>query len=153
MYAIRSYYAQWQAYLVNHAVGHLLGESHQNCAKQGKPAPVMMPQGADLKRRTKMGDEIYLLTTYTPVIDHEGEIIKILSLENDITEQVKMEETLKESKDELGIKLEEAKKEVMEQFKEVEAIKIRTEKTLEGALDAIITMDKNGKIDFFNEAA
>lgn len=34
----------WQAYLVNHAIGHLLGESHQDCQKKGKPAPVMMPQ-------------------------------------------------------------------------------------------------------------
>ena len=106
-----------------------------------------------VKRRTKMGDEIYLLTTYTPVIDHEGEIIKILSLENDITEQVDMEEELKRSKDELGIMLEEAKKEVTEQFKEIEAVKIRNEKTLEGALDAIITTNKDGIVEFFNLAA
>ncbi len=106
-----------------------------------------------VKRRTKTGDEIYLLTTYTPVIDHEGEIIKILSLENDITEQVKMEEALKRSKDELGIMLDEAKKEVTEQFKEVEAVKIRNEKTLEGALDAIITTNKEGQVEFFNAAA
>jgi len=100
-----------------------------------------------------MGDEIYLLTTYTPVIDHEGEIIKILSLENDITEQVTMEEELKRSKDELGIMLEDAKKEVTEQFKEIEAVKIRNEKTLEGALDAIITTNKDGIVQFFNMAA
>ncbi|MCU4163234.1 PAS domain S-box protein [Carboxylicivirga caseinilyticus] len=106
-----------------------------------------------VRRRTKMGDEIYLLTTYTPVIDHEGEIIKILSLENDITEQVAMEEELKRSKDELGIMLEEAKKEVTEQFKEIEAVKIRNEKTLEGALDAIITTNKDGILEFFNLAA
>ncbi|MBK3516265.1 PAS domain-containing protein [Carboxylicivirga marina] len=106
-----------------------------------------------VRRRTKMGDEIYLLTTYTPVIDHEGEIIKILSLENDITEQVKMEEELKHSKDELGVMLEEAKKEVTEQFKEVEAVKIRNEKTLEGALDAILTTNKDGIVEFFNAAA
>ncbi|WP_439181997.1 PAS domain S-box protein [Carboxylicivirga taeanensis] len=106
-----------------------------------------------VRRRTKMGDEIYLLTTYTPVIDHEGEIIKILSLENDITEQVNMEEELKRSKDELGIMLEEAKKEVTEQFKEIEAVKIRNEKTLEGALDAIITTNKDGIVEFFNAAA
>jgi PAS domain S-box-containing protein len=106
-----------------------------------------------VRRRTKMGDEIYLLTTYTPVIDHEGEIIKILSLENDITEQVKMEEELKHSKDELGVMLEEAKKEITEQFKEVEAVKIRNEKTLEGALDSIITTNKNGVVEFFNAAA
>ena len=41
--------AQWQAYLVNHALGHLLGESHQGCSKQGRPAPVMMSQEGDLK--------------------------------------------------------------------------------------------------------
>ncbi|MCB0910163.1 MAG: DUF3152 domain-containing protein [Propionibacteriaceae bacterium] len=41
--------AQWQAYLVNHVVGHLLGESHQDCSKQGRPAPVMMPQEAGLR--------------------------------------------------------------------------------------------------------
>lgn len=106
-----------------------------------------------VKRRTKTGKEIYLLSTYTPVIDHEGEIIKILSLENDITEQVKMEEELKRSKDELGIMLEEAKNEVTEQFKEIEAVKIRNEKTLEGALDAIITTNKEGIVEFFNMAA
>ncbi len=106
-----------------------------------------------VRRRTKMGDEIFLLTTYTPVIDHEGEIVKILSLENDITEQVTMEEELKHSKEELGIMLEEAKKEITEQFKEVEAVKIRNEKTLEGALDAILTTDKEGIVQFFNVAA
>ena len=106
-----------------------------------------------VKRRSKMGDEIFLLTTYTPVVDHEGEIIKILSLDYDITEQVAMEEELKKSKDELGVMLDEAKKEVMEQFKEMESVKIRNEKTLEGALDAIITTNKEGIVDFFNVAA
>lgn len=40
--------ASWQAYLVNHGVGRLLGEKSQDCAKKGKPAPVMMPQAEDL---------------------------------------------------------------------------------------------------------
>lgn len=106
-----------------------------------------------VRRRNKMGDEIYLLSTYTPVIDNEGEIIKILSLENDITEQVKMEEALKRSKEELGLMLEQARNDVKEQFKEVEAVKIRNEKTLEGALDAIITTNNLGIIEFFNLAA
>jgi len=106
-----------------------------------------------VRRRNKAGEEIYLLSTYTPVIDNEGEIVKILSLENDITEQVKMEEELKRSKEELGILLEVAKNEVKEQFKEMEAVKIRNEKTLEGALDAIITTNKLGILEFFNAAA
>lgn len=106
-----------------------------------------------VRRRTKMGDAIYLLTTLTPVMDNEGGIIKILSLDYDITEQVKMEEALKNSKDELGLMLEQARNEVKEQFKEIEAVKIRNEKTLEGALDAIITTNKEGIIEFFNVAA
>ncbi|NPA36451.1 MAG: PAS domain S-box protein [Chlorobi bacterium] len=106
-----------------------------------------------VRRRTKMGDAIYLLTTYTPVMDNEGNIVKILSLDYDITEQVKMEEELKKSKEELGIMLEQARNEVKEQFKEIEAVKIRNEKTLEGALDAILTTNKDGIIEFFNLAA
>ncbi len=106
-----------------------------------------------VRRRTKMGDTIYLHTTLTPVMDSEGEIIKILSLDYDITEQVKMEEVLENTKDELGYKLEQARNEVKEQFKEIEAVKIRNEKTLEGALDAIITTNKEGVLEFFNAAA
>jgi PAS domain S-box-containing protein len=106
-----------------------------------------------VKRRTKTGDAIYLLTTYTPVMGHDGEIVKILSLDYDITEQVKMEEELKKSKEELGKMLEQARNEVKEQFKEIEAVKIRNEKTLEGALDAILTTNKEGIVEFFNAAA
>lgn len=106
-----------------------------------------------VRRRTKPGNEIYLLSTYSPVVDHNGEIIKILSLENDVTETVKMEEALKHSKDELGRMLEDARNEVKAQFAEVEAVKIRNEKTLEGALDAIISINNDGVVDFFNAAA
>lgn len=38
----------WQAFLVNHAVGQLLGEKPAGCPKKAKPAPVMMPQAGDL---------------------------------------------------------------------------------------------------------
>jgi len=106
-----------------------------------------------VKRRTKLGEEIFLLTTYTPVVDNAGEIVKILSLENDVTEQVYMEEQMKRSKDELGLMLEQARDEMKEQFKEIEAVKVRNEKTLEGALDAIVTINKEGILEFFNEAA
>ncbi len=106
-----------------------------------------------VRRRTKAGQEIYLLSTYSPVIDHNGNILKILSLENDVTDQVKMEDELMRSKDELGLLLEQARNEMKEQFKEIEAVKIRNEKTLEGALDAIITTNQDGVVEFFNAAA
>lgn len=41
--------ADWQAYLANHGVGHLLGNKHLGCPKKGQPAPAMMPQAGDLK--------------------------------------------------------------------------------------------------------
>lgn len=106
-----------------------------------------------IRRRTKLGEEIFLLSTFTPVMDSEGEIIKILSLETDVTEQVTMEEQVRLAKDELGIRLEEAKNEVKEQFKVLEQSRLRNEKTLEGALDAIVTINKFGIIEFFNAAA
>lgn len=106
-----------------------------------------------LRRRTKLGEEIFLLSTFTPVMDSEGEIIKILSLEIDVTEQVRMEEQVKNAKDELGIRLEEAKNEVKEQFKVLEQSRLRNEKTLEGALDAIVTINNDGTVEFFNLAA
>lgn len=106
-----------------------------------------------LRRRTKLGEEIFLLSTFTPVVDSEGEIIKILSLETDVTEQVRMEEQVRNAKDELGIRLEEAKNEVKEQFKVLEQSRLRNEKTLEGALDAIVTINNDGIIEFFNVAA
>jgi hypothetical protein len=40
--------ADWQAYLVNHGLGVLLGESAATCPKKAKPAPVMMPQAENL---------------------------------------------------------------------------------------------------------
>jgi len=40
--------AEWQSYLVNHGLGHLLGEDEAKCPKKAKPAPVMMPQAGDL---------------------------------------------------------------------------------------------------------
>ena len=39
----------FRRYLVNHAIGLQLGEKKASCKAQGKPAPVMAPQGADLK--------------------------------------------------------------------------------------------------------
>lgn len=39
----------FRRYLVNHAVGSYLGEDAASCKKAGRPAPVMAPQGDDLK--------------------------------------------------------------------------------------------------------
>ncbi|MCW3159194.1 DUF3152 domain-containing protein [Micropruina sonneratiae] len=40
--------ADYRTYLVNHAVGQLLGEKQRDCGGAGKKAPVMMQQSVDL---------------------------------------------------------------------------------------------------------
>ena len=70
------------------------------------------------------------------------------------TEQLKMqEEQLRRNEVELQQKLHQAREEVKNQFREIEKVQIRNEKTLEGFLDAIITTDQDGVVEFFNRAA
>jgi PAS domain S-box-containing protein len=63
------------------------------------------------------------------------------------------EEKLKNSEIELSKKLEKAKKELRQQFFEIEKVKIRNELTLEGAIDAIMTFNQKGIVEFFNNSA
>ncbi len=103
----------------------------------------------------------------TAVNDMYGDIAKVIYIAQDITNEKLMEiecrkqneqllaheEKLKESELNLSKKLERAKAEMQQQFKEIEKSKLRHEKTLEGMLDAILTMNEDGRIDFFNRAA
>ena len=105
--------------------------------------------------------------TYTAVMDMYGDVSKVVFIANDITKEKQMEieaakqndqlklqeEKLRLAGEELTKKLGEAKEEMKIQFKEIEQIKIRTELTLEGALDAILTINQVGSIEFFNKAA
>ena len=65
----------------------------------------------------------------------------------------KQEEQLRQNEIELNRKLRDAREEVKNQFREVEKIKVRNEKTLEGVLDAVVTIDQEGMIELFNKAA
>ena len=96
-----------------------------------------------------------------------SEVEKIIFIGSDITNEKMMEieskkqnETLKnqekllrESEKILSRKLKEAKNEIREQYRESEKAKIRNEKTLEGALDAIITTSTENKVIFYNTSA
>lgn len=95
------------------------------------------------------------------------EISKVISIAHEITEQKNMElltqqqnELLKKQEIELKAheadlqeKLAEARREVKAQFQEIEKVKVRNEKTLEGAHDAIVTINQAGDVEFFNRAA
>lgn len=115
----------------------------------------------------KTGGECWLRATMTAVNDMYGDISKIVLIANDITREKLMEiesrrqndqlkqqeEMLRENEVQLSKKLREAREEVKNQFKEIEKVQIRNEKTLEGFLDAIITTDQDGAVEFFNKAA
>lgn len=128
-------------------------------------------QGSPYKGQIKMmlagGVEKWLQSTLAPVNDIYGDVIKLVLIANDITEQkimeietqqqaqklIDQEDKLKQSQAELAKKLDDARKEMKEQFHEIEMIKVRNEKTLEGALDAIMSFNQNGFVQFFNKAA
>ncbi len=119
------------------------------------------------KLLTANGTTKWFEVSYTPVRNMYDEISKVISIAHDITEQKNMElltqkqnELLKQQEIELKAheadlqeKLAEARREVKAQFQEMEKVKIRNEKTLEGAHDAIVTINQAGDIEFFNRAA
>jgi len=120
-----------------------------------------------VKYNCKDAREKYLYGTYSAVRDMYGDVYKIIFIGNDITPQVtferkvemqneqllKQETLLQENQQQLEIKLKAATQNIEKQLLEVEKNKILHEKTLEGAIDAIITIDQNGRIVFFNTAA
>lgn len=117
--------------------------------------------------QSKSGKKKWFDVTYTATKNMYGEVAKIISIANDITEQKEMEiltkqqnnllkkqeEELKAKEVELSKKLELAKKDLKLQFQEIEKVKVRNEKTLEGAHDAIFTINQDGTVEFFNRAA
>ena len=101
------------------------------------------------------------------VRDMYDDISRILFIGNDVTDQKLMEieiekqtellkfqeDKLLRSKIDLKEQLKQNKKQIQDQIKEIERSQLRNERTLEGALDAIVTIDNNGVIKFFNKAA
>lgn len=125
------------------------------------------PYRGQSKLITKLDKTKWFDVTYNAVRNMYGEISKIISIAHDITEQREMEiltkqqnellkqqeEELKANEHELQQRLEDTRKEVKLQFQEIEKVKIRNEKTLEGAHDAIFTINHEGIVEFFNRAA
>ncbi len=120
-----------------------------------------------LRQVSKNGNELWLQVTLSPVRDIYDDIAKVVYVGHDITKSRKMEietarqaeqlkeqeKELKKAQSDLTKKLEEAREEVKKRFRDMEKEKLRNERTLEGASDAIVTIDQNGIIKFFNKAA
>ncbi len=126
-----------------------------------------VPYEGRMRRFTKTNEERWLHGTYTVVHDMYSEVAKIVYIATDITEQKRIEiknkeqteilkfqeEKLQQSKVELSRKLKETREEMKQQFREIETVKMLNEKTLEGMLDAVISINEGNKIEFFNKAA
>ncbi|MBI9052537.1 MAG: PAS domain S-box protein [Bacteroidales bacterium] len=120
-----------------------------------------------LRQRTKEDKSIWVRVSLSPVRDMYNDIAKIIYIGKDETNEKlmeieakqqtdllkKQEEELQESKVQLKEQLKKAKEEVKQKFQEIEKAKIISERTLEGAADAIFSFDQNGIIKFFNKAA
>jgi PAS domain S-box-containing protein len=110
---------------------------------------------------------LWLKVVLSPVRDMYDEISKIIFIGNDETKEKLMEietqkqtELLKQQEDELNksraelrMQLKQNKIQAEKQIKEIEKVKLRNERTLEGSVDAIITIDQGGVVKFFNKAA
>lgn len=125
------------------------------------------PFQGQLRHITKTGEDKWFRSTLSSVNDMYGEVNKVIYIANEITKEKLMEiesqrqteqlriqeEKLRQAGADLSRRLEKAKAEMEQQYKEVEKVKIRNERTLEGALDAIFTINQEGRIEFFNKAA
>lgn len=126
-----------------------------------------IPFEGQIRRKNVRGEDVWFYGTYSIVKNMYEEIAKIIFIGSDTTEQhlmelqnieqtrilKKQEEELKLSKVELSKKLEESREEMKNQFREIETVKLLHEKTLEGMLDAIVTINQDNNIEFFNKAA
>jgi len=119
------------------------------------------------QRPTKAGDIRWFRGTYTIVHDMYGDPAKVVYIASDITEQTKIENKnkeqteilkeqeakLQEAKIDLSKKLDQAREEMKLQFREIETVKMLNDKTLEGMLDAIVSINQDNIVTFFNNAA
>ncbi len=116
---------------------------------------------------TASGGTKWFFGSFTVVRDMYGDVGKIIFVGSNMTEQVLTESKIAEQNKKLTEQelllqnnklllekeLEVAKSEMKHQFIEIEKAKVLNEKTLEGAIDAILTFDNVGSVLFFNHAS
>jgi PAS domain S-box-containing protein len=126
-----------------------------------------IPHESKQQRVTKEGESKWFRGTYTIVHDMYGDPAKVVYIASDITEQTKIENKnkeqteilkeqeskLQEAKLDLSKKLDQAREEMKLQFREIETVKMLNDKTLEGMLDAIVSINQDNIVTFFNKAA
>ncbi len=113
------------------------------------------------------GQQKWIQGTYNAVRDMYGDVAKVIYLASDITQRKqvelenekqnqllkKQEEQLLKQQEEIKKQHQEFKAKAQQHIEEIESVKVRNEKTLEGALDAIVTINQSEEIELFNKAA
>ncbi len=126
-----------------------------------------IPYETQFKFVTSSGQEKWIEGTYHTVRDMYGDVSKVIYLAGDITSRKmveienerqtlllkKQEEQLLKQQEAIEKQHAEFKEKTQHHIQEIESVKVRNEKTLEGALDAIVTINQEEKIEFFNKAA
>lgn len=102
------------------------------------------------------GRSIWLHGTLTAVFDMYNDLTKVVFIANDITSQKKLElanNQKTEKLEEQEAQLKQSQSILVQKLQEIESVKLRNEETLEGAMDAIITINSNEEVELFNRAA
>lgn len=107
------------------------------------------PQESQYQLMSKRGTEKWLQGTFSAVYDMYNELSKVVFISNDITSQKQLEMEAIQRNEQLLLQ----DKQLQQKLEEIKAVKIRNEKTLEGAMDAIVTINSDEKIELYNHAA
>jgi PAS domain S-box-containing protein len=125
------------------------------------------PFETQFRLTTSKGEEKWIQGTFNSVKDMYGEVAKVIFLAGDITQKKlvelenqrhtlllkQQEEQLRKQQEEITNQHLEFKEQVQKHIQEIESVKVRNELTLEGALDAIVTINQNEEVELFNNAA
>ncbi|UZR92949.1 PAS domain S-box protein [Chondrinema litorale] len=121
----------------------------------------------DFKQKSSSGKWIWFRGSFNVVHDLTGEPIKVLKIAQDITHEKELEiaaqiqsqqledytKELESFQETLSKKLQEARAEMKMQMDEIENEKIKNVSILESCIDAVITFNQLGFIEFFNVSA
>ena len=121
----------------------------------------------DFKQKSSAGKWIWFRGSFNVVHDLTGEPIKVLKIAQDITHEKELEiaaqiqaqqledytKELESFQETLSKKLQEARAEMKMQMDEIENEKMKNVSILESCIDAVITFNQLGFIEFFNVSA
>jgi PAS domain S-box-containing protein len=128
----------------------------------------------DFKRMTSDGREMWLTASYTPALDKSGRPYKVIEIAQDISEKKRAElelqrqaeelraqgeklrsytSELEDIKQNLSEKLNEASKGLLKKIQDIETEKEKNIAVLEGCVDAVISFNQAGIIEYFNHSA